>query len=365
MPELKKIKGVEIFSAGKWNSDNFTEQDLDAMVIAFNKTKDHIPPYLKLGHDPEQSLLKADGLPAAGWVEKLYRNGDKLLADFRDIPDKIYKLIEKGAYRKVSIELYQGLEILEQKFTHYVAAVAILGAETPGVMNLNDILARYGLKDYDKKIKAFTDVAESIKIYDYINKDKGGSMPELDKDLIDAKAQIKNLEAKLEASTKEATQFKADADKSVTELEQAKTDLDTSRKDFSDAALKLKDAEIGKQVAELQGAKLCSPAMKPFVSQLLDADKKEFSITKEDKEKEYSRFDLIKETLELAKASDVNFDNNSVDSEGEPNKFSVEKVEAEIATYIEANKVTYTTAYKAVIKKHESAKKTDVVEGDE
>ena len=147
------IKGVEVFSTGKWNGDTFSEKDLDAMVLAFNATKDHIPPYLKLGHDPKQRLLQADGLPAAGWVEKLYRNGSKLIADFRDIPAKIYALIEKGAYRKVSIELYQGLEILDNKFSHLVGAVSLLGADTPGVQNLDDILARYGLKGYDKKIK--------------------------------------------------------------------------------------------------------------------------------------------------------------------------------------------------------------------
>lgn len=348
----KDIKGVDIFAAGKWNGDEFTEKDLDAMVANFEKTKKHIPPFLKLGHDNEQALLKAEGLPSAGWVEKIYRVGNKLKADFRDVPAKIYDLIEKGAYRKVSIELFQGLEILEQKFNYLIGAVALLGAETPGVMVLDDILARYGLKDYDKRIKSFTDGAESVKIYEYENEtQKGGGVP--DKDLIDAKATIKDLEAKLEAASKDLAKFKKNDEKANKELEQAKKDLEQLQKDFAQSAQKLKETEIEKQVAELEAAELCTPAMKPFMLQLLDADKKDFSIKKDDEEKALTRFELIKETLELAKESDVNFDNNSADTKGKSKDFSEESVKKEIEKYQEENKVNFSVAYKAVMKKYE------------
>lgn len=358
----KRIKGIEVFSTGKWNGEQFSEKDLDAMVSAFNKTKDHIPPFLKLGHDKNQKLLQASGLPSAGWVEKLYRVGDKLKADFRDIPAKIHALIDKGAYRKVSIELFSGIEILDQKFERMIGAIALLGADTPGVMNLDDILARYGLTGYDKEIKSFTDAAESSKIYEYnnIDNDKGGRMPEKNQDLIDAKAENKNLKDKLAAAEKQAADFKVSNDKASKDLDQATKDLDATRKEFSSTAEKLKTAEIDKQVAELESAKLCTPAMKPFMVQLLDSDKKEFSITKDKETKDCSRFEIIKETLNLAKASDVNFDNNSLDSEGKEGTGSVEKQEKAIEAYMDEHKVDFSTAYKSIMKDQK-----DVLDEDE
>ena len=95
--DLKQIKGVEIFSTGKWNGDNYTREDLEEMVLAFEETKAGARPYIKLGHDAKQKLLQADGMPAAGWIDRVYIKGEKLMADFVDIPGKIYALIEKKA----------------------------------------------------------------------------------------------------------------------------------------------------------------------------------------------------------------------------------------------------------------------------
>jgi hypothetical protein len=47
------LKGVEIFSAGTWNGDKYTVDDLHGIVEAFNETKGGVQPYLKLGHAME------------------------------------------------------------------------------------------------------------------------------------------------------------------------------------------------------------------------------------------------------------------------------------------------------------------------
>lgn len=347
------IKGVEIFAAGKWNGDEFTIEDLDGMIAAFNENKTTLPPYLKLGHDDEQKLLQADGLPAAGWVENVYRKGDKLFADFRDIPDKVYQLIDKGAYRKVSIELYHGLEIMKKKVKNFISAVSLLGADMPAVQNLGDILARYGLKDYDKKIKAFTDDAVSAKIYHYeLNKkqNKGGRMPTLEQEIAEKNVELKALQEKLAKAETEASKFKAETQESKKKIEDIEKALDETRKEFKTAAEQLKQAEIDKQVAELESAKLISPAMKPFVKNLLDSDKKEYSIKLKDDEKTFSRYDLTKEILKLAQGSAVNFDDNSADVEGEPSTFSQKAMDDKIKKYMADNKCDYATAYKAVMK---------------
>lgn len=360
----KEIKGVEIFSVGTWNGDTFTEAHLDAMADSFNQLKDHIEPALKLGHDDEQKLLQSDGLPAAGWVNNIYRKGEKLFADFHKVPEKIYALLEKGAYRKPSIELYQGLELMGKKFSHFIGAIALLGSDIPGVQNLDDILALYGITNYDDKIKVFTDEAEKAKIYQYETKQskKGDNMPTLEEQLAESKVTIRGLEDKVkkfEAQIKESDK----TNKGLEDLlKETKDTLKEVQSNYKQSADKLKQAEIDKQVAELEGAKLITPAMKPFVKNLLDADKKEYTITKEEKEQSYSRFDLIKETLELAKASDVNFDDNSADGKGKKTDFSSSEMAKEIEKYQAEKECDYSTAARAVMKKYDTKDDLDSLE---
>jgi len=100
--ETKDISGVEIFASGTWNGDTFTIEDVDKIINAIDATKDKIKPYLKLVHDGKQKLLQKDGYPAAGYIEKLYRVGNKLVADFVKVPKIIYDLLKTGGYRRVS-----------------------------------------------------------------------------------------------------------------------------------------------------------------------------------------------------------------------------------------------------------------------
>ncbi|MDI6756436.1 MAG: hypothetical protein QME32_00270 [Endomicrobiia bacterium] len=140
---LYEITGCEIFATGKWNGDEYTEKDLDAMVEAF----DHVgyKPPVKLGHSEKQKILKDSGLPAAGWIQKIYRNGKKLLADIADIPQKVYDLIEKKAYDRVSAEIYWDFAdtVNKKKWPRVLKAIALLGAEVPEVTTLKSISAMY------------------------------------------------------------------------------------------------------------------------------------------------------------------------------------------------------------------------------
>src|SRR4051812_43298465 len=92
---------VEDFLSGDWNGDTYTASDINEMVRAFTENEVGARPRLKLGHDPKQKvakeLLKTDGQPAVGWIEKLYAKGDKLLADFSDVHEKVYSAIQKKA----------------------------------------------------------------------------------------------------------------------------------------------------------------------------------------------------------------------------------------------------------------------------
>ena len=88
MASTKSINGVEIFSTGIWNNNTITLEILEDIVSAFKATSKTLRPFLKIGHNEEQEFLQKDGLPAAGWINNLYIKGNKLLADFIDIPKK-------------------------------------------------------------------------------------------------------------------------------------------------------------------------------------------------------------------------------------------------------------------------------------
>lgn len=147
-PEAKPLETVdlenqEIFATGLWNKDQYSEGDLDGMIDAFGKVG--FKPPIKLGHSETQKLLKGEGLPAAGWVENLRRAGDKLICDFKRVPKKIADLLQAGAWRKKSAEVYWDYldEANSAKFPRVLKAVSLLGEDIPAVTNLQDILALY------------------------------------------------------------------------------------------------------------------------------------------------------------------------------------------------------------------------------
>jgi len=339
--KLYSIDAVEVFSIGKWNGQEFKEADLDKMVESFKRTSTTVRPYLKLGHDDEQKLLKKDGLPAAGWVGNIYRKGGKLVADFVDIPKKIYELIEKKAYRKVSIELFKNVEILDDKYEYLISAIALLGAETPGVLNLNDILAQFKINSYDSKY-TFTQECE----IDFSQ--NGGDMDP--KELATALAETEALKIKLADAQAQAMKFKTDLEATESSADEIKKELEVMKEQFNKTAQDLKKKEIESQVLELEKSSLITPAMKPFVAQLLDAEVQTFSIKEE---KEATRFEVLKHLFELAQNSDVNLKESSVEVEGETTKSAFDKIDQEIEEYAKTNKVSYSQAYGAVSQKYE------------
>ena len=352
-PDMNRIQGVEIFSVGVWNGDKYTVADLQLMVDAFNENAEGFRPVLKLGHTDKQKLLQKDGLPAAGWIERLFVRGDKLLADFMDVPKKIFELIQNKAYRKVSSEIYWDIKIHDRTFKRMLGAVALLGADNPGVMNLKDILANYNFKDFSHLKSYSYDINKQIN-----NNNKESIMDKtekeitLERDLSDSKKandvlakQAKEYTAKKEADEKELKELRD------YKIDQAARTVAAEKKAY--------DAEVDAFVTELQSEKLASKAMKPYIVELMANDKKSYSI--EDKEK--SKKEIIKEMLKLfSGASKVNFEDNSVDGEQKNNKQDDEK---KINEYMKENKVDYGTAYRALAHEFEPEKVKDSVEDEE
>lgn len=185
-----EIKNKEIFAAGTWNGDKYTIEDLDNIVKAFYELKGRRDVPLKLGHDEKQELLQRDGYPAAGWVAELRREGKKLIADFVKVPRKIYELIQKGAYRRVSAEIIWNYKDSEtgKVYPRVLSAVALLGADIPAVTSIsawsalyNDVLEQSNIHLYTFDNEKFEEEEEKMKL------------EELQKEIETLKEQLKEL----------------------------------------------------------------------------------------------------------------------------------------------------------------------------
>src|SRR3990167_7077120 len=143
------IPGVEIFAVGTHNGQKYTDADLDEIVRAFQELRNggnggYSPP-IKLDHNDGQPIFDdvPDGGPAFGWVDNLRRVGEKLVADFRAVPAKLKELIDAGAYRGRSAEIWWNLEVDGKKYARALKAVALLGVNMPAVRSLKDIAKLY------------------------------------------------------------------------------------------------------------------------------------------------------------------------------------------------------------------------------
>lgn len=339
MPE---IKGVEIFAEGTWNGTVITNDVLKNIVFGFNKTKDFIKPVLKLGHGKEQELLKNDGLPAAGWVSNVYIQGKKLIADFVDIPEKIYDLIKKKAYRKVSIELCSGFTFDDKTYPYLLTAIALLGSDLPAVKTLSDILGMYktasqnftnDIKSNKLNVKIFTQDIEEDQMTDKVLSEKEIAdriNAEVDKKLAAFKVTLDKTNQENEDLKKNFTAYKEDSEKKISTLEGQKTEI-----------------EIEKFTSDLQTKDLIAPSMTPFVKALVSSTSKlEFSVG----DKKFTSQAALEELLKLAKATySINKKENTEDVEP-LKKDNQKEFETKINEYMALHKVDYSAAYRAVSK---------------
>ncbi len=145
------VRNVEIFASGVHNGDSYTGDDLDAIVDAYHALGNEMRVPVKLGHTSDDFLSELSskmGVPSAsvtgdetgqgamalGWVTKLRRKGDVLVADLSDVPDPVADWIDGGQYRAVSAELYWDFKAANGRvYPRVLCGLALLGAEQPAV----------------------------------------------------------------------------------------------------------------------------------------------------------------------------------------------------------------------------------------
>jgi len=343
LPQTYDIDNVPIFAAGKWNGDTYTVEDLDEMVRAFNETKQQMKPYLKLGHDDKQGLIQKDGLPAAGWIESLTRQGKFLYAKFSRVPKKIYELIKAAAYRRVSSEIYLGMDVNGRKYGKLLKAVSLLGGDTPAVHELDDIIALYALGG---EVKAYTGDHEA-KAYEFTLSEKENTMSdELQKQLADALKAKAEMEVQVKELSEKTSAFEALSAENKT----LKDSLAEATKKIGDLEIQVgryadekKAVEINAMLDEAVKNKKITPAQKPMLYTLL---------ANASTEKKYKLGDAEKTPAEILKAF---IDSNSVEintdeqtGAGEPQKNDREALHQKALQYMEKHKVSYREAVVAL-----------------
>jgi hypothetical protein len=212
----QSLRNVEIFRSGKWNGDEYSVTDLDLIAASFGKVGYDVP--VKLGHSEEV------GEPAYGWVESVSRIGDRLVADLRDLPDKIYQAIVDRQFDAVSSEIFLNLERNGEKFPAALKAVALLGAETPAVA---------GLKPLRDSLRGFSE-AELATVRTYA----------FEKEPIMAEKKIEVKEETNDAEKAEMVSFAAEQAAKIAELEASLLEKDGG------SALQVK--KLSEEIAELK-----------------------------------------------------------------------------------------------------------------
>ncbi len=107
-------------SAGR--AQTFSAADLDAIAASYDPATLEAP--LVFGH-PENNA------PAYGWVTSLKREGEKLFAQFAQVPGAVRDLVAKGHYRYVSMSLMPD----KKRLRH----VGLLGAAVPAIEGLGPV----------------------------------------------------------------------------------------------------------------------------------------------------------------------------------------------------------------------------------
>lgn len=230
--ETVDLKDVEIFSAeSRPNGHDYSEKDLEEMVLGFYETQKKIKPYLKLGHPDEQKFLQKSGWPAFGWIENLKKVGKKLVADFVSMPKKIYELVKAKAYNRVSSEIFWNITVNNKKYKRLLKAVSLLGADTPACMDLDDIISLYSA-DFDiyktnNEIETYEFDIDGEKIIEQKKEEEDMAKIEeleLEKKELQAKVDKLTLEAQeKDEVAKKALEAKANAEKELETKKEAET----------------------------------------------------------------------------------------------------------------------------------------------
>lgn len=270
--ETKQIKDVEIMRTGRFKGAEYTEKDLDQFIENFNNRI--AEPVLTIDHDEKltDNVAKEFKVAALGYVEKLKRVGDRLYADFRQVPKLIAELIEAGPLKQRSIEFFKVFKTSSgQTLKNVLTGVTFFGTGLPAVAGMSDLMQFF--KDNKGNAQADTvndrnDDSVHVKIKFQEPTMKMIEIPEeeyqqllaikkefdeMKKTTADGQAKFKDVESELE-------KFKTENNSLKTELETVKKSAEEFEKFKAESAKKEAEGYIDAQIA----AKKLLPKFRDF-----------------------------------------------------------------------------------------------------
>lgn len=160
--ETTDMTGQEICYAGVFGDKKsedprkrkeITEKMIDQMIENFNAGI--VSPYLNLDHDDEFTEKVKDALKISrlGTVSKLYKIGNKLVADFKNVPKKVAELIKDGTIGQRSLEMYRTIKRADKTWNNVLSAVSFFGKDLPAVPGLQEALPSLYSSDDEEPIK--------------------------------------------------------------------------------------------------------------------------------------------------------------------------------------------------------------------
>ena len=250
--ESVKMNGIHIADVGKWNGFDFSEKRFDECIKNFNEKV--CEPYLTLNHegDVTEEVAKVLKFTGLGYVSKLWKDGKKLMADFKQVPKLIAELINAGALKQRSIEFWNKFPHANGKtYGNVLEGVTFHGADgLPAMNTLDDIPKLFKGYDLSEKIKSTEQDEDKEKVSIPFKKEVKPMGNELENnevavpkqeynDLLKAKATLDKLTMDIEAKDAEIVTFKTTV----------------STKDEEIAKMQLKSDEADKKLEEVNKTK--------------------------------------------------------------------------------------------------------------
>ena len=239
VPVTIAIARTGTFQAKNGHYYTLTSNALDAIAAGYDPARQEAP--LVFGHPK-------DNEPAYGWVKRLFRNGEKLFAQFSQVPDNIRSAVRNGHYKYVSMALHPDGKRLRH--------VGLLGAVAPAIDGLgpvemsgsDEFTINFAAADLETEARPLRDGPEAA--------DQGVGMgPEEQKRLGALEEQLKSLSAQVDALTAakekaeaEAREAKEKAEKLEGEKRQAEQGAEEVKAEFS--------AYRGRQEKQARAARL-------------------------------------------------------------------------------------------------------------
>ena len=234
-----KFKGfddwIPVFQGGSQTDSAGRVHDgtalIDKAVSTFNAAR-HEPPVV-IGHPKENG-------PAFGWVEGLKKQGDLLLAKFKQVEPSFADMVKRGLFKKRSAAFYP-----DGSLRH----IGFLGAMPPAIKGLPDVAfaeadaLTFEFSDY-QTVWAWESIARLFgKVRDYLIEKEG-----MDKaDQVISAYQIQEI---TDAAAKEKQEIQQDAleqTPQITNYNEKKEEKDMNFKEF---VQKLKDLVAGADAAD-------------------------------------------------------------------------------------------------------------------